>query len=332
MARLSASFKRNIIDLLVTFCFIIFILLNFYMNAWASNNSNVKRLPKLSHYSTKVAKRDNNIRPRTDNDISVTIGQLPLPPTPATTTRPQNVWPNLQNFNDDRILAQLNFTTPKRKQRKWVRQRTPLKKILLLQGLKGWEVKRGQQTFLEQKCAVNTCILTDDKRYGSLMDAVVFKQYPSRVTFKRPPNQIWIYFMLEPPYVPIDLKSYRNKFNWTATFRRDSDIVAPYEKFVLHNAAIKTQLQEKNYATGKTKKVAWFVSNCKSANMRIEYARELSKYIQVDVYGRCGRKKCNRGSGQCDEMLNKDYKFYLAFENSNCRDYITEKFFRTGLQ
>ena len=30
-------------------------------------------------------------------------------------------------------------------------------------------------------------------------------------------------------------------------------------------------------------------------------------------------------------MLDSDYKFYLAFENSNCQDYITEKFFVNGL-
>ena len=43
---------------------------------------------------------------------------------------------------------------------------------------------------------------------------------------------------------------------------------------------------QRNYALGKTKKVAWFVSNCGARNKRLEYARELSKHIEVDIYGR----------------------------------------------
>ena len=66
-------------------------------------------------------------------------------------------------------------------------------------------------------------------------------------------------------------------------------------------------------------------------NGRLEYAKELSKYISVDIYGACSNKTCPRSSGRCFDMLNNQYKFYLAFENSNCQDYITEKFFVNGL-
>lgn len=90
--------------------------------------------------------------------------------------------------------------------------------------------------------------------------------------------------------------------------------------------------QSRDYAANKTKKVAWFVSNCGARNNRLQYARELGKYIEVDIYGGCGSLKCPRSDDKkCFNILESDYKFYLAFENSNCRDYITEKLFVNGL-
>ena len=53
-----------------------------------------------------------------------------------------------------------------------------------------------------------------------------------------------------------------NIFNWTATYRTDSTVVAPYERWQYYNENVKTMKQEKNYAANKTKQVAWFVSNC----------------------------------------------------------------------
>jgi glycoprotein 3-alpha-L-fucosyltransferase len=71
-----------------------------------------------------------------------------------------------------------------------------------------------------------------------------------------------------------------------------------------------TKKQDKNYATGKTKKVAWFVSNCGARNGRRQYADELGKHIQVDIYGACGPFKCPRHNSEaCFKMLDKDYKF-----------------------
>ena len=118
-------------------------------------------------------------------------------------------------------------------------------------------------------------------------------------------------------------------FNWTLTFKRTSDFPIPYGHYF---PLLIPQRVHVNYAQGKDKLVAWAVSNC--GKTREKYVKELVKHINVDIYGKCSsvygqHKKCPpSGVSQCDERL-RTYKFYLAFENAACTDYVTEKFWRT---
>lgn len=78
----------------------------------------------------------------------------------------------------------------------------------------------------------------------------------------------------------------------------------------------------------KPREVLWFVSNCKTDHTkRMEFYKSLEKAtsLSIDVYGKCGKGKVPK---EDEKTLWSKYKFYLAFENSNCRDYVTEKFFK----
>ena len=162
------------------------------------------------------------------------------------------------------------------------------------------------------------------------------------------PNVTGIYFTLESPLagtVEVPLNPLRVYF---ASYWRGADIYAPYSRWVSFDPNVtykrpgnyltsSTHLflfliepfLEENYAEGRTKMAAIVVSNCQTSNNRMNYVRELQKYIKVDVYGNCGTLSC---PFDCFDKLKAEYKFYLAFENSNCRDYITEKFYYSALQ
>ncbi|KAI0216041.1 hypothetical protein LSAT2_031895, partial [Lamellibrachia satsuma] len=144
---------------------------------------------------------------------------------------------------------------------------------------------------------------------------------------------------------------YHSSFNLTLTYSSDADIVKTYGVCLPNRETIKKDpssltdyirtvygtladtapwlSQEKPYvsynrAAGKSRLVAWMVSRCAAASKRRDYVNLLQRYIPVDIYGKCGNHTC-LPSRKCEHLLNTTYKFYLAFENSLCPEYITEK-------
>jgi len=144
-------------------------------------------------------------------------------------------------------------------------------------------------------------------------------------------------------HVP-SLKNFENYFNWTMTYFSSSDIHIPYgvikrldnapetvqERLTLREQIIHSGV---NPARGKTKLAVWLVSNCNPSSNRLEYVRALQKFVKIDIIskkGKCGGTDlCPReeNDGRCYDMIENTYKFYLAFENSICAEYVTEKFF-----
>lgn len=195
----------------------------------------------------------------------------------------------------------------------------------------------GQGPFLRRSCSVTNCITTNDRSLVSDADAVVFHMRNINV-FDLPPirhqRQRWVFYLYEPPpHTNVDLKQFRNFFNWTMTYRRDSDV--PYTFTYVPKSSDEVLPQKSatapsSVARNKTKVIAWVVSNCWPYSRRDVYVRELSKHVPVDVYGACGiepSKYCSKSTSrnECLGNLEKDYKFYLSFENALCKDYVTEK-------
>ncbi|ROT83081.1 hypothetical protein C7M84_023748, partial [Penaeus vannamei] len=206
----------------------------------------------------------------------------------------------------------------------------PLKKILFWNdayGNKHYGFGYGREPFIRAGCRINTCTTTAVRAKYPLkkLDAVIwhFRSNDKSLPAERSPHTRYIFWMMESAsYLFGDINRYNNVFNWTFTYRLDSDIPNPYGR--VYRLREPHPLSDYNYAENKTKLVAWFVSNCKTQSGRENVVRELKKWIQVDIYGRCGPLKCPK-SAECTQMLNTTYKFYLSFENSLCQDYATEK-------
>ena len=191
----------------------------------------------------------------------------------------------------------------------------------------------GHAPFVNGNCPVRNCVTTSNRSHLDQSDAVIFHSRnldAGDLPSHRLPHQRFVFFNYEaPPNSGLTSRDvYKNFFNWTMTYRFDSDVVTrePYGQL---EAAESPQPQIN--LSGKNRPVAWFVSHCTTDSQREWFVDELSKHIDVDIYGKCGQLYCD-SDGKCQratyDLLKSRYRFYLSLENSLCRDYVTEKLFR----
>lgn len=214
-----------------------------------------------------------------------------------------------------------------------------------------WAPKRKSLNLLN--CKFQNCYVVKDREYFPDVtdyDAILFTVKGTNkddLPLARSDNQIYVFVSVESPTNFPYGEQWNWFFNYTWTYKLDSDIVNPY--FVVRNihgeiVGPKKNAHWRNVTTmrptkesiieklrNKTIAAAWFVTNCDANTKRLVYGHELNralnKYnLSLDIYGQCGNKFCSKGIFEaCLKMVQKQYYFYLAFENSYNEDYVTEK-------
>ena len=220
---------------------------------------------------------------------------------------------------------------------------------------------------LFENCPVSDCFLTYNRQElpsVSHFDAIIFhmadleilkpQELPDQQD--RDPSQRYVMFFLESPqHWTVDVSRFNNFFNWTMTYRLDSDIPYPdswivpklydnsfvptindiglwdhWEKFDIFEFTSSLNSRPKSFRAlaHRPKGIAWIVSHCNSDSDRERYVNELRNYIDVDIFGTCGSSLCPTKGSSCMDNVEQNYMLYLAFENSFCDQYVTEKLWR----
>ncbi|CAG2111592.1 unnamed protein product [Medioppia subpectinata] len=186
-------------------------------------------------------------------------------------------------------------------------------------------------------CQFSNCLLSEDQSLVESADAVLFhwrdtdpQRLPAKTVAAVARGQKWVLFNWESPehsrageHGGRDVHSLVNHIDWFMNYRRDSDIYVPYGSVT----KCVTKWQNEDLFDGKSASVAWIVSNCHTPCNRETYVNDLRKHIDIDIFGKCGQHDCPQ-DGTCLSAIVKKYKFFLSFENSLCKDYVTEKLFK----
>ncbi|GAM23346.1 hypothetical protein SAMD00019534_065210 [Acytostelium subglobosum LB1] len=187
-----------------------------------------------------------------------------------------------------------------------------------------------------------TCVFTSDQSLYQSSDVVLFEPQPhGKRGLEYPPRKIcgqkYMMFSYETSkYFEIQADpKYLSKMDWKMTFDAKAEVQISLTCSWGQENGIESYRRRIPPLKEKKKFAVFVASNCKrgGADKRTAYVKELMKYIQVDSYGKCLmnqpadalNRNTDRDRFTAKMELFKQYKFVLAFENSNETDYVTEK-------
>lgn len=207
-------------------------------------------------------------------------------------------------------------------------------------------------TAARDKCSV-TCILTEDRAFLDTADMLVFHAPTHTNVPPNPRNIIFTMLSMEQPrYARFlsDAAYLQRHFALLATYSQAAMFPGtsipnlPLTYFPLNILTPAAVLQPPRPFAEKTGydsgvSVAVFVSNCQAAGAaaRLTYLEELAKLIKIHSYGKCLKNidepnmaEDSRWPPIAQRRARKvkvlsQYKFYLAFENLDVDDYVSEK-------
>ncbi|PIC44007.1 hypothetical protein B9Z55_004524 [Caenorhabditis nigoni] len=185
----------------------------------------------------------------------------------------------------------------------------------------------------------NYCRITQHESEFDNADAVLFHNADYRgpsdklkkMKSQRKPGVPYVLWSLESPSND-HFRPESHMINWTMTYRTDADVWAPYGTMVKRKTPVEIDLNA--IWKSKKKSATWLASNCFTPNRRFDLIKKMiDKGFEIEIWGNCGKQapQCSGVDNQespCVLELIKPYKFYISMENSNCKDYVTEKFWK----
>lgn len=218
-------------------------------------------------------------------------------------------------------------------------------------------IRKGNKSFVINQCRHQNCFITykhtnvakNLTHYDAILfNAVTLWKKPSMlIPRRRAKHQKYILVSgNSAASFPLTYK-YNNYFHWTWTYKLNSDISNAYiaikdkygkvigPKQIMNWMSINEMGETKTTIIRKlqfkTTAAAWIITNC---NQKSQYKHYIEKFRTelrnlnhtLDIYGACGNKQCPWDNIlKCQKLLEKEYYFYLSFEDSMAEDYVTDQ-------